>query len=198
MFTGIITQAGLFRGYRKGRAELALDAPSLAGRVTPGDSVAVDGVCLTVIRHDARLVFFNLSRETLDRSTLGTLRTGDELNLELPLTLAAPIGGHLVSGHVDFTAKLLRATPRKPGRRLEFSLAREFRPYFISKGSTAVNGVSLTVAALGPSSFEVEVIPVTLEKSNLGRLKPGDAVNVECDMIGKYVYNWLTSRNKED
>jgi len=198
MFTGIITQAGLFRGYRKGRAEVALDAPSLAGRVTPGDSVAVDGVCLTVIRHDARLVFFNLSRETLDRSTLGTLRTGDELNLELPLTLAAPIGGHLVSGHVDFTAKLLRATPRKPGRRLEFSLAREFRPYFISKGSTAVNGVSLTVAALGPSSFEVEVIPVTLEKSNLGRLKPGDAVNVECDMIGKYVYNWLTSRNKED
>ena len=198
MFTGIITQAGLFRGYRKGRAELALDAPSLAGRVTPGDSVAVDGVCLTVIRHDARLVFFNLSRETLDRSTLGTLRTGDELNLELPLTLAAPIGGHLVSGHVDFTAKLLRTTPRKPGRRLEFSLAREFRPYFISKGSAAVNGVSLTVAALGPSSFEVEVIPVTLEKSNLGRLKPGDAVNVECDMIGKYVYNFLTRTKRKD
>jgi len=198
MFTGIITQAGLFRGYLKGRAELALEAPGLAGRVAPGDSVAVDGVCLTVIRRDARLVFFNLSRETLDRSTLGTLRAGDKLNLELPLTLAAPIGGHLVSGHVDFTAKLLRTTSRKPGRRLEFSLDREFRFYFISKGSAAVNGVSLTVAALRPSSFEVEVIPVTLEKSNLGTLKPGDTANVECDMIGKYVYNLINLRKNED
>lgn len=198
MFTGIITHTGQFRGYRKGRAELALEAPGLVGRVAIGDSVAVDGVCLTVIRRDARLVFFNLSRETLDHSTLGTLRAGGAVNLELPLTLAAPLGGHLVSGHVDFRAKLLKSTPRKPGRRLEFSLAREFRPYFIPKGSAAVNGVSLTVAALGPSSFEVEVIPVTLEKTNLGRLKPGGAANVECDMVGKYVYNWITSRNNED
>jgi len=198
MFTGIITHQGLFRGFRKGRAELALETPGLVGRVAIGDSVAVDGVCLTVIRKDARLVFFNLSRETLDRSTLGALRAGRVMNLELPLTLAAPLGGHLVSGHIDFTAKLLKSTPRKPGWRLEFSLGREFRPYFIPKGSAAVNGVSLTVAALGPSSFEVEIIPVTLEKTNLGRLKPGDAANVECDMVGKYVYNFLSSRIKED
>jgi riboflavin synthase len=198
MFTGIITHEGLFRGYRKGRAELALETPGLVGRVAVGDSVAVDGVCLTVIRKDARLIFFNLSRETLDRSTLGALRAGSAVNLELPLTLAAPLGGHLVSGHIDFAAKLLKSTPRKPGRRLEFSLAHEFRPYFISKGSAAVNGVSLTVAALGSSSFEVEVIPVTLEKTNLGRLKPGDKANVECDMVGKYVYNFISSRKKED
>jgi riboflavin synthase len=198
MFTGIITHEGLFRGYRKGRAELALETPGLVGRVAVGDSVAVDGVCLTVIRKDARLIFFNLSRETLDRSTLGALRAGSAVNLELPLTLAAPLGGHLVSGHIDFAAKLLKSTPRKPGRRLEFSLAHEFRPYFISKGSAAVNGVSLTVAALGSSSFEVEVIPVTLEKTNLGRLKPGDRANVECDMVGKYVYNFISSRKKED
>ena len=197
MFTGIITHEGLFRGFRKGRAELALEAPGLAGRAAIGDSVAVDGVCLTVIRKDARLVFFNLSRETLDRSTLGALRAGSRLNLESPLTLAAPLGGHLVSGHVDFRAKLLKSTPRKPGRRLEFSLGSEFRPFFIPKGSAAVNGVSLTVAALGPASFEVEVIPVTLEKTNLGRLKPGDSANVECDMIGKYVYNFISSRNKK-
>jgi riboflavin synthase len=198
MFTGIITHEGLFRGFRKGRAELALETPGLAGRVAAGDSVAVDGVCLTVIRKDARLIFFNLSRETLDRSTLGALRAGNVVNLELPLTLAAPLGGHLVSGHVDFTAKLLKSTPRKPGRRLEFSLDREFRPYFIPKGSAAVNGVSLTVASLGPSSFEVEVIPVTLERTNLGRLKPGNVANVECDMVGKYVYNFISSRKKED
>jgi riboflavin synthase len=198
MFTGIITHEGLFRGYRKGRAELALETPGLVGRVAVGDSVAVDGVCLTIIRKDARLIFFNLSRETLDRSTLGALRAGSAVNLELPLTLAAPLGGHLVSGHIDFAAKLLKSTPRKPGRRLEFSLAHEFRPYFISKGSAAVSGVSLTVAALGSSSFEVEVIPVTLEKTNLGRLKPGDRANVECDMVGKYVYNFISSRKKED
>jgi riboflavin synthase len=198
MFTGIITHEGLFRGFRKGRAELALETPGLVGRVEIGDSVAVDGVCLTVIRKDARLVFFNLSRETLDRSTLGALRAGRVVNLELPLTLAAPLGGHLVSGHIDFTAKLLKSMLRKPGWRLEFSLGPEFRPYFVPKGAAAVNGVSLTVAALGPSSFEVEIIPVTLEKTNLGRLKPGDAANVECDMVGKYVYNFLSSRIKED
>lgn len=198
MFTGIITHEGLFRGFRKGRAELALETPGLVGRVEIGDSVAVDGVCLTVIRKDARQVFFNLSRETLDRSTLGALRAGRVVNLELPLTLAAPLGGHLVSGHIDFTAKLLKSMSRKPGWRMEFSLSPEFRPYFIPKGSAAVNGVSLTVAALGPSSFEVEIIPVTLEKTNLGRLKPGDAANIECDMVGKYVYNFLSSRIKED
>jgi riboflavin synthase len=197
MFTGIITHEGRFRGFRKGRGELALETSGLTGRVTVGDSVSVDGVCLTIIRKDARLIFFNLSRETLDRSTLGALRAGDIVNLELPLTLAAPVGGHLVSGHVDFTAKLLKSTPRKPGRRLQFSLSREFRPFFIPKGSAAVNGVSLTVAALDAASFEVEVIPVTLEKTNLGRLKPGDSANVECDMLGKYVYNFISSRNKK-
>ena len=198
MFTGIIAYSGLFNGYRQGKKELALEASALAGRLAVGDSLAVNGVCLSLIRTDGRLLLFNLSRETLDRTNLGALRPGEELNLELPLTLATPLNGHLVSGHADFKARLLRAVPRKPGKRLTFSLPREFRPYFIPKGSVAVNGVSLTVAALSPSSFEVEVIPVTLEKSNLGRLKPGDAANVECDMIGKYVYNLLTSRKNQD
>jgi riboflavin synthase len=198
MFTGIVTHVGLFRGYRRGKAELALEASGLEGRAGPGDSLAVDGVCLTAVRRENRLFLFNLSRETLERSTLGALRPGDELNLELPLTLASSLGGHLVSGHVDFRAKLLRSVARRPGRRLEFSLPREFRPFLVAKGSVAVNGVSLTVAGLRPASFEVELIPVTLDKSNLRLLKTGSEANVECDMIGKYVYNFTTARNKGD
>jgi len=196
MFTGIIAHSGFFKGYRLGKKELAVEAPDLAARLAAGESVAVDGVCLSVIRKDARLLFFNLSEETLERTSLGALRPGRRLNLELPLTLASPLSGHLVMGHVDFTSRLLRAVPRKPGKRLSFSLPREFKPYFVPKGSVAVNGVSLTVAALAPSAFDVEIIPITLENSNLRDLRTGDGVNVECDMIGKYVYNWITQTKK--
>jgi riboflavin synthase len=194
MFTGIITHSGEFRTYGRGGQELAVRAAALAPRLGPGDSVAVDGVCLTVVRAEGDGLVFDLSRETRERTTLGTLRPGARINLELPLTLSAPLGGHLVSGHVDFTAKLLRATVRRPGRRLVFTLPAAHRPFFIAKGSVAVNGASLTVAALGPSSFDVELIPVTLDKSNLGGLRPGSAVNVECDLIGKYVYNFFRGK----
>jgi len=198
MFTGIIAYSGLFNGYRQGKKELALEASVLAGRLAVGDSVAVNGVCLSLIRTDGRLLIFNLSQETLEKTNLGSLRPGEELNMELPLTLATPLSGHLVSGHVDFKTRLLRSVPRKPGKRLTFSLPREFRPYFIPKGSVAVNGVSLTVAALSPAAFEVEIIPITLEKSNLPALKAGDEVNVESDLVGKYVYNWITQTKKYD
>lgn len=196
MFTGIIAYTGRFSGYRQGKNELTLEAPVLAGRLAVGDSLAVNGVCLSLVGIDGNRLAFNLSRETLDRTTLGSLRPGGELNLEFPLTMAAPVGGHLVSGHVDFKSKLLRAIPKKPGKRLTFALPRAFRPYFIPKGSVAVNGVSLTVAGLGPAAFEVEIIPITLDKSNLRSLKAGDEANIECDMVGKYVYNWLTQTKK--
>lgn len=197
MFTGIITHSGVFKAYRQGKKEIAVEALGLAPRLAVGDSVAVNGVCLSIIRKDHLLLFFNLSQETLGLTNLGSLRSGVKLNLELPLTLSSPLSGHLVTGHVDFKTRLCRAIPRKPGKRLVFSLPREFTPYVIPKGSIAVNGVSLTVAALGKASFEVELIPITLEKSNLGDLRPGEEVNVECDMIGKYVYNWITLGNRE-
>ena len=113
----------------------------------------------------------------------------------LPLTLADPLGGHLMSGQVDFTAKTVRVTPKRPGRRLAFGLPAAFRKFLVAKGSVGVNGVSLTVASLGPSRFEVELIPATLDKSNLSALRAGDPVNVECDMIGKYVYNFTSGRS---
>jgi riboflavin synthase len=117
------------------------------------------------------------------------LRPGEELNLELPISLQTPLSGHLVAGHIDGRGKVLKSIPRQPGRRLTISFPVRLRPFFIPKGSVAINGVSLTLAGLGPSSLEVEIIPITLKNSNLGRLKSGDEVNIECDMIGKYVYN---------
>jgi len=198
MFTGIISHRGTFKGYRRAKMEMILEAPGFVRRLSVGDSVSVDGVCLSVVRKDSRRLFFNLSRETLALTTLGSLRPGTEVNLELPLTPSSLLGGHLVSGHVDYKARLLRSVPRAPGKRLVFSLPPEFRPYIILKGSVALNGVSLTIAEVGPTSFEVELIPITLAESDLGAVKPGDEVNVECDMIGKYAYNVKVLRNLQE
>ncbi len=192
MFTGIIRHAGVFKGFRSGKKEMAVEAATLPAQIEVGESINVNGVCLSLVRREDRILIFNLSLETIERTTLGSLRPGASLNLELPLTLSSTLGGHLVAGHIDFRARILRIAARKPGKRLTLTFPKEFRPYFIPKGSLAVNGVSLTIASLGPSSLEVELIPVTLEKSNLTGLRVGDEVNVECDMIGKYVYNWIT------
>lgn len=196
MFTGIITHQGSFAGFRRGRQEMLVEAPGLAEKAKPGDSISVNGVCLSLVRAEKKTLVFDLSRETLERSNLGALRPGARLNLELPLTLAAPLSGHLVTGHVDGAGKVLRSMERKPGRRLTVSFPRELRPFLVPKGSVAVNGVSLTIAALGPSSMEIELIPLTLGGTNLGALRPGAAVNLECDLVGKYVYNWLVSGRK--
>lgn len=192
MFTGLISGQGRFLGFRRGRSEMAVEAPELTAKVARGDSVAVNGVCLTITGADRGALGFDLSRETLAKTTLGALGPGACLNLELPLTLAAPLGGHLVSGHVDGVGTVTRASARPPGKRLTISFPAALRPFLVPKGSVAVDGVSLTVAKLGPSSFEVELVPTTLAATNLGALRGGARVNLECDMIGKYVYNWLS------
>ncbi len=191
MFTGIIKNLGLFKGYRHGKQEMAIEAPSLASQIEIGESLAVNGVCLSLTRKEKNTLFFNLSLETTKVTTLGALRLNERLNLEQPLSLSTPLGGHLLSGHVDCRGKVLKISERKTGRRLNISFPSDQRSYFIPKGSVAVNGVSLTIAELRSSWFEVELIPITLKNSNLGDLRSGDAVNVECDMIGKYVYNWI-------
>jgi len=191
MFTGIINNLGFFKGFRDGKQKLLIEASSLASQTEVGDSVSVNGVCLSIIMKEKTQLSFNLSKETLVLTNIGSLSPGDPINLELPLTLQTPLGGHMVTGHVDSTGKVLRIKPSSPGKRLVVSFPRELRPYFIPKGSVAVNGASLTIAGLGPSSLEVELVPITLKNSNLGTLKPGDEVNLECDIIGKYVYNWI-------
>jgi riboflavin synthase len=191
MFTGIIHYQGSFKSYRPAKSELAVEVPSSFPALEIGESVALDGVCLSLLRREMDTLYFNLSRETLLTTSLGSLRPKDKLNLELPLTLQAPLSGHLVTGHIDGLGRVLRVAERPPGRRVTVSFPRPLRPYFVPKGSVAVNGVSLTVAEVRPGSFDIELIPLTVAKSNLKDLKPGRTVNLECDIIGKYVYNWV-------
>ncbi len=191
MFTGIISHQGIFRGYRKGRTEFLVEAAGLASRIRRGDSLSVNGVCLSLLETRGETLAFGLSAETVSVTILGRLRPGDRLNLELPLTPGGWISGHLVTGHVDGVGKVTRVVGRRPGKRLSLTFPKSLRPYLVAKGSVAVNGVSLTVASLGPSSMEIELIPLTLEGTNLDSLRSGDAVNIECDIIGKYVYNMV-------
>ena len=197
MFTGIIVSTGLFKGYRRGRHEMQLEAADLAPKLEPGASLAVNGVCLSLVRKDKGTLAFDLSQETLGRTNLGALRPGARLNLELPLALGSLVSGHLVSGHIDAIGKVVRLAERRPGKRLFISFPSGLRPYFIPKGSVAVNGVSLTIAELKTATLETELIPLTLKGTNLGDLRSGDPVNLECDMVGKYAYNWfMAGRNR--
>ncbi len=198
MFTGIVQWLGIFQGYRQGRREMAVASPASFPGLGIGESVAVNGVCLSLARRDENILFFDLSRETLVKTNLGSLKSGAKLNLEPPLSLQSLLSGHLVTGHIDGCGRVLRVVERRPGRRLFISFPSELRPYFIPKGSVTVNGVSLTVAELGPASFEVELIPLTIEKSNLKDLRRGQEVNLECDIFGKYVYNWLNKGSHQD
>jgi len=195
MFTGIIHHQGIFMGYRSGKREMGIEVPPSFPSLEEGESVAVEGVCLSLLRREAKALFFNLSQETVSKTNLGLLRRGEKLNLELPLTLQSPLSGHLVSGHIDGLGKVLRIVNRPPGRRLTVSFPSNLRPFLVPQGSVAVSGVSLTVAKLGTSSFDVELIPLTIAKSNLKDLRKGRTVNLECDIIGKYVYNSI-SRGK--
>jgi riboflavin synthase len=192
MFTGIIVSTGLFKGYRRGRHEMQLEAADLAPKLEPGASLAVNGVCLSLVSKDKEALAFDLSQETLGRTNLGALRPGARLNLELPLTLGSLVSGHLVSGHIDAVGKVVRLVEKRPGKRLLISFPSGLRPYFVPKGSVAVNGVSLTIAALEGARLETELIPLTLKGTNLGDLRGGDPVNIECDMVGKYAYNWFS------
>jgi len=193
MFTGLISCHGHFREYRKNRSELVLEVPEkLALIMEPGQSLAVDGVCLTLVGKEKKGLTFNLSKETLEKTTLGYLKPGKSLNLELPVTPNTLLGGHLVTGHVDGAGKVIEVKTRTPGKRMKIRFPADLRRFIVEKGSIAVSGVSLTVAGLGPDYFEVELIPLTLKETNLNDLRAGDKVNLECDIIGKYVYNFIS------
>ena len=197
MFTGIVEEIGTVRAVTERGATRRL---TVAAAVTLdgsdlGASVAVNGVCLTVVERTADGLAFDVGPETLERTAVGHLTVGDRVNLERPLRFGAALGGHLVLGHVDGVALVTEVSRVESTSRVRLALpGPELAPLLVFKGSVAVDGVSLTVAALDDSGFEVALIPHTLQVTNLGRLTRGRAVNIETDVIGKYVLRSLALR----
>lgn len=162
-------------------------------RIRVGDSVAVDGACLTVVQKADAAFSVEVSEETLRRTTLGGIRNGQEVNLEESLRLIDPLGGHLVSGHVDGTGQILRIVPEGNAIRYHFGVPDSVSRYLIEKGSVALDGISLTIAALDDHGFQTVVLPHTARSTTLGRKKTGDRVNLENDLIAKYVEKFIRS-----
>jgi riboflavin synthase len=198
MFTGIVegtgTVAALAAAADGSGARLQVDAPWLAGRLEPGESVAVNGCCLTVAEATAAGFAADLVAETLRRTALGGLAAGARVNLERPVALGGRLGGHLVQGHVDGVAEVLDRKPVGDGEEVRIELPPELERYVVEKGSIAVDGVSLTVAAVGPGWLTVALVPHTLEATTLGDRRPGDPVQLEVDVVAKYIERLVMSR----
>jgi len=199
MFTGLIIERGNLiedpTPSSQGGVRLTIGLlPELTARLAIGDSLAVSGVCLTIIDKGTDSVAVELSPETLSCTTLAGLRRGDAVNLEPALRVGDALGGHWVQGHVDGTARVADRRDLTDHRVLAFSIPPELDQLLVDKGSVTVDGVSLTVSALGPDRFEVALIPHTLELTTLSQLTVGDSVNLEMDVLGKYVHRILAAR----
>jgi riboflavin synthase len=195
MFTGIIEEVGRVASVAPsgGGARIEVAAERVLEGTREGDSISTDGVCLTATRLTRSGFVADCSAETLRLTTIGHLRAGDPVNLERALALGARLGGHLVQGHVEGTGQMLGRRAEGESAMMRFSYPPELGRYIVHKGSIAVSGISLTVANLGDGWFEVAVIPVTLEQTTLGAMRAGSPVNLETDMIAKYVERLLTS-----
>ncbi len=196
MFTGLVIETGtlLTLEPRGESARLTLRAPTVAHGSRLGDSIAVNGCCLTATAIEDDSVSFDLLAETLRRTSIGDVRPGGEVNLEPALGAGAKMGGHFVQGHVDTTAKLLDYSAHGNDHRLEVELPPEFAQYVVYKGSIAVDGISLTLAEVGEGSFTCWIIPHTDALTNLHTRKAGDRVNLEFDLLAKYVERMLAAR----
>ena len=188
VFTGLIQSLGSVQAIERSEqgARLRIATP-LAAELQTGDSVAVNGVCLTATEVGADAFAAEVMNETLARSSLGALEDGSEVNLELPLRPSDRLGGHVVQGHVDGLGRVLDVREDGFARLVEFEAPSELLRYIVHKGSVAVDGISLTVAELGNGSFVVSLIPETLQRTNLGKTVPGKRVNLEVDVLAKYV-----------
>lgn len=196
MFTGIVlTTARLAALERRSEPLLTVEPAEPLSGVRRGDSVAVNGVCLTLINEPGARLAFNLTAETIRRSNIGDLQPGAPLNIELPVRADGFLGGHLVSGHIDGTVRL-KALHRSAGRTQLLLTYRqtEWRNLLVAQGSVALNGVSLTLTEVHSSWFAVEVIPHTWTTTNLQTLRVGERINVELDLLGKYIYNFFSHR----
>jgi riboflavin synthase len=188
MFTGLVEAVGALAERTPARAgcRLRIDAP-LARALSLGDSIAVNGVCLTVTSIGETEFAADVSPETARVSTLGTLPEGALVNLERPVRAGSPFGGHFVLGHVDAVGSVLELRPDEDFRWLSVRFPTDLGPYIVVKGSIAIDGISLTVAALGPDCVSVQIVPYTMQQTNLRGVRLHDRVNLECDIVGKYV-----------
>lgn len=188
MFTGIVEETGTVRELRfiNEGAVITISAKTVMSGLKVGDSISVNGVCLTVTHIGSSSFSCDISVETLRRSSFNQIKQGVQANLERSLMLGDRLGGHFVQGHVDGVGRLVAKTPSGEGFEMEFDFPLELERYLVYKGSIAVNGISLTISALRRESFSVAVIPHTSETTNLNQLKLGDAVNLEVDILGKY------------
>jgi riboflavin synthase len=189
MFTGIIEELGHVRSIESPgeNARIVIEARLVTEDTKHGDSISVNGVCLTALDIEANSFAADVSRETLARSTLGSLRPGAPVNLERAVTPATRLGGHIVQGHVDARGQFVNVADHGESWTVRIAYPMEIRQYLVFKGSVAVEGISLTIAALTDEYFEVAIIPKTWELTNLSHLEPGDPVNLEADVIAKYV-----------
>ncbi len=193
MFTGIIEAVGRIAGIERAGdlARLAIDAAEIVEGVRIGDSVAVNGCCLTVTRIEGGRLHFEAVRETLERTSLGELVENARVNLERAMRAGGRLDGHIVQGHVDGTGEVRSLERRGDDVRLVVDCGSEISDFLVEKGSVAIDGVSLTVVDVLPSGFDVALIPHTLDATNLGDRKPSDRVNLEADVLGKYVKRYL-------
>jgi riboflavin synthase len=201
MFTGLVEELGEVAAVEQlaDAARITIAGPATIAGAAPGDSVAVNGVCLTVTAISGGRFGADVMAETLRRTSLGTLAPGSPVNLERPVPVGGRLGGHLVQGHVDAVAAVVSRATSDHWHLVRFTIPPGLEPYLVEKGSVAVDGVSLTVAALGggadgePPWFEVSLIPTTLASTTLGTVSPGSLVNLEADLIAKYVERMLTT-----
>ena len=202
MFTGIVEELGEVVGIdlADDSARIRVRGPLVTGHAARGDSIAINGVCLTVTGTMDGEFSADVMGETLDHSSLGALRPGASVNLERPMRLDGRLGGHIVQGHVDGTGTIVARQPAGDWETVRISIPAPLARYVVRKGSVAVDGISLTVSGLGDDAdgswFEVSLIPETLARTTLGRKRPGEVVNIEVDMIAKYVERLLAGRNQ--
>jgi riboflavin synthase len=194
MFTGIVEELGEIVAIERGAesAVVTVRGPLVTGDAAKGASIAVNGVCLTVVEHDRDIFSVDVMAETLNRSSLGSLQAGARVNLERAMTASARLGGHIVQGHVDGTARIMARVPGDRWEVVQLTLPPDLSRYVVEKGSITVDGVSLTVSDVTDDTFSVSLIPTTLELTTLGHKGVGDAVNLEVDVIAKYVERLLT------
>jgi len=189
MFTGIVEQTGAIKAMdqKKNLLVLGVDLGAMAKKVKLGDSVAINGVCLTTTLRKSTVAQFDLMKETLLRTSLGSLGLGAHVNLELALRADSRLGGHFVTGHVDEVAVIKNIVREKNWISMTIGVSKANRKYIVPKGSVTIEGISLTVGRVSKNDFEVYLIPYTLEVTNLKYKKPGDPVNIETDILAKYL-----------